>query len=220
MTRLRWIRSVGLATLTGAGLVNGAIAETSDGHAGAVRALIASTQEYAASSHEAYKWNHAETASVASKSVAKTKRQGGFTWSDVGTAVAVQESGAVASYTEAEGEPASSTGYRWGIRSDANQAGYRWGIRSVADQAGYRWGIRSDADQAGYRWGIRSDADQAGYRWGIRSDADQAGYRWGIRSDADQAGYRWGIRSDADQAGYRWGIRSGADQAGYRWGIR
>jgi hypothetical protein len=167
--------------LTGAALVNSAIAETPDSNAGAVRALIASTQTYAAPKHEAYKWRQAETGAVAPKSVAKAEKQGGFSWSKVGQTVELQDSETVAGFTDVEGEPASSTGYRWGIRSDADQAGYRWGIRSDAEQTGYRWGIRSGAEQTGYRWGIRSDAEQTGYRWGIRSDANQAGYRWGIR---------------------------------------
>jgi hypothetical protein len=184
--------------------------------AGAVRANIAAEQTYSTrtKTDQAYKWS-ANTPSSgrpgADQAAEQEQSRGGFAWTHSNEAPLNLPSRAtgLTSTAGADVMPNSvtQTGYRWGIRSDADQTGYRWGIRSNADQTGYRWGIRSNANQSGYRWGIRSDAAQTGYRWGIRSDADQTGYRWGIRSNANQTGYRWGIRSDANQSGYRWGIR-------------
>lgn len=137
--------------------------------AGAVRVDIASQMSYSKPPRHTYKWRHvrARPNAAADKSLQNQVSVSSFKWQE--------------SFNGQDGAAHNSFANSEVVSSSVFQTGYRWGIKSDADQTGYRWGIKSDADQTGYRWGIKSDADQTGYRWGIKSDADQSGYRWGIK---------------------------------------
>ena len=158
MKRLNWIQNASFVAISSALAASGTQADGPQGMAGAVKASIASTHQYSANSAP-YKWGQrldAVNAKPISNATAGT--EGGYSWRDSDEIQSSTDHQRTTVSIETETTRAASTGYRWGVRSDADQTGYRWGVRSDAEQSD-RWGVRSDAEQSGYRWGVRSDAD-------------------------------------------------------------
>ena len=123
---LTWIGAIAIAS-------SGATHAAGESAAGMqykeVSRVIAAKEDYSSPQRGGFQWGRDNQSAPAptKKWADTTDPSSSYSWGSKSSDAIDSEHSSVAEATNAA--TAIQTGYRWGIRNDADQAGYRWGIR-------------------------------------------------------------------------------------------